>query len=110
MPAANIYRPNPDRPLDRNRPVGGWLDPPVHYYVRAADAETALSLVLYCAYVKKGEIPAKYAGRVATAKARLSGPRSRTFKVAVGRKPDERPDQIWMASEIEEIFDWRDHV
>ena len=89
MPAA---LPDPDIPLKRAAPSGGWIGPePTAYAVRAQDAEDALTLALYCYYVLQGCIPPKYAGRVAHSLAELSElPAARTAHVHHPRRPSSR--------------------
>jgi hypothetical protein len=64
-PAALSKVPNPDVPLQRLRPTGGWIGgEPTAYAVRARHAEEALTLAVYCHYVLQDKIPPKYTGRV----------------------------------------------
>jgi hypothetical protein len=104
MPAAKSKLPDPDAPLRKLAPTGGWIDrEPTAYAVRASNAEQALSLAVFCDYVHQGEIPQKYAGRVAHTHAELAElPGMRTFGVLVGKKRGPS-NAKWTATEIIEI-------
>jgi hypothetical protein len=100
MPAPSLN--NRDAPLWSLAPTGGWLDrEPRTYYVRASNAEEAVTLAVFVAYVRQGAVPRKHAGRVRRALADLSVP-GRTFQVLIGTKrgPDKK---AWLATEITEI-------
>ncbi len=105
MPAALSKLPDPDAPLRRLWPNGGWIDrEPTAYFVRARHAEEALNLVVYCHHVLGGYIPRKYAGRVARSHAELPGQSGlRTFEVLVGIKPGPQKHDRWLATEIKEV-------
>jgi hypothetical protein len=74
----------------------------------------ALSLAVYCHYIAGGEIPRKYAGRVARTYDELGElpERGRVFGILIGHKPVHRnaasskrgvPSSKWLATEIIEI-------
>lgn len=92
-----------DAPLQRLAPTGGWLDrEPRTYYVRAPNAEEAVTLVVFVAYVRQGAVPRKHAGRIARALTDLSVP-GRTFQVLIGTKRGPQKNDRWIATEITEI-------
>jgi hypothetical protein len=98
MPAAY----GPDTPLQKNRRTDGWIGPePREYFVRAKWAENALDLAVFCDYVLGGEIPERYAGRVALSRDELSSKRDRrVFSVLVGNKPGPKPGEMSLATEV----------
>lgn len=101
-----VAMPDPDAPLWKLAPAGGWLSEPAEYAVRAEHAEQALDLALYIHLLHGGKIPLRYREHVAQSFAALSELAGlRAFSVLVGHKPGPGRNTRWLSSEITVIED-----